>query len=320
MERRDFLESALLGATSLLISPTTFAASNSRLIVGFPPGGMVDSAARALIQPVASQLNSDFIVDNRPGAGGRVAVGIVKTAMADGNVLLITPSAMMVIYPHLYPDLDYNAFSLAPITTVTNIYKVLAVANSHPARTLEDFIEWAKLQRRSITIGTPGAGSGPHFVGIIFGRQVHGDFRFVHYLGDPPIWQNVMGGIIDAGAATLVTSTPLHLGGKIRILAVTSPERSAQLPDVPTFDELGHKIQADEWLGVFAPPKTPETKLAEINHAIQAALVTPSVKSAFAKLGIEGSGSSIEELQFLLKRDNDYWKNLIKDLNFKLGS
>lgn len=320
MKRRHFLEASVAGAIATITSRHTWAAEVSRVVDGFPPGGMVDVATRVIAEALSANLGTTFIVENKPGAGGRIGVGVVKNAAPDGRTWLVTPSAIITVYPNIYPDLGYDAFTLAPVTTLTNIYKVLAVAYDHPAKTLDEFIAWTKQRPASAKIGTPGAGTGPHFVGIMLAKQSGAKVAFVHYPGDPPVWQNVIGGIIDAGVATLVTSAPQHRAQKLRVLAITAPKRSPVIPDVPTFNELGHDIRADEWLGLFAPPKTPATMIAKLNQAVRDVLGTARVRQPFENLGLEPTGSSVEDLEAIVKKDFEHWREVVKVYNFKIDN
>ena len=171
-----------------------------------------------------------------------------------------------------------------------------------------------------MAIGVPGAGSGPHFVGLMLAKQSGAKMVFAPYLGDPPVWQNVMAGIVDAGVATLVTSAPLHRARQLRVLAITAPERSPQVPDAPTFKELGFDIRANEWLGLLAPPKTEAAVIAKSNQAVRQALGTPRLRETFQKIGIEPTGCSAEEFASIIKNDFEEWRQVVKENNFKIDN
>lgn len=322
MKRRRFLEASAAGVVAAAIGRNSWAqarAEIAHLFVGFPPGGMVDTVARLLVEPLRRKLGTTFIVENKSGAAGRIGVESVKAAAPDGRSLLLTPSAMIVIYPHIYPDLTYNPFTdLAPVIPVTNIPVALVVQPNHPATTIAEFVAWAKQKPKSATIGTPAAGSGPHFVGMMFGKQSGTELLFVHYRGDPPVLTDVMGGTIDAGVITQVTATPLHRAGRLRALAISGSARSRRLPDVPTFNELGFDIGALEWLGLLAPAKTPVTSIAELNQAVREALETAQVRESFDNFGIEATGSSPEQFASIMKKDFELWGRIVKASGFKI--
>ena len=195
---------------------------------------------------------------------------------------------------------------------------ILAVSPDHPEKDISQFIAWAKQNPKRATIGTPAAGSGPHFVGVMLGKQSGTEFVYAHYRGDPPLWQDVMGGSIGAGLGTVVTSAPLHRAGKLRVLAISGPSRLPQLPGVPTFNELGFNIPAVEWLGLFVPPNTPQATVAALNQAVRDALGTVQLRETFSKLGIEPTGSSSEEFLSLIKKDLEFWGPVVKGSGLKV--
>ncbi len=320
MKRRHFLQASAAAAIAAVTDRHAWAAPVSRIVDGFPPGGMVDVTARVIAEALGAELGTTFIVENKPGAGGRIGVGVVQYAAPDGQTLLMTPSAMIVTYPNIYKGLGYDAFTLAPVTTVTNIYKVLAVSYDNPAKTLDEFIALAKQKPNGAKIGVPGAGSGPHFVALELAKQSGAKFVVVPYLGDPPVWQNVMAGVLDAGVATLVTSAPLHRAKKLRVLAITAPERSPRVPGAPTFKELGLDIKANEWLGLLAPPKTPAATIAKLNQAVRKVLGTAKLRTTFENIGLEPTGCSVEEFASIIKTDFEDYRQIVKVYNFKISN
>ena len=237
--------------------------ATARMLVGSIPGGGTDAVARLLISGMKGYA-ANLVVENRPGAGNRIALDALKTSAADGSVAVLTPASMLVIYPHIYRKLNYDALSdFIPITTVCDVSFVLTIGPMVPAhvQTLGEFIAWCKANPGKASFGTPGAGSMLHFVGVMLARAASFGFIHVPYAGTRGL-QDVMGGQLAASINTIGPVLPHVQSGALRALATTGPHRSPLLPEVPTFTELGYQdSEAVEWFGVFAErggPRRPQ--------------------------------------------------------------
>ena len=290
----------------------------SRMLVGFGPGGAIDVIARMLIEGMKGTSPS-FIVDNRPGAGGRLALGALKSSPADGTAMILTPASTFAVFPHVYKTLGYDAFKdFVPVTTVCSFPFLITVGPMVPAdvRTLADFVKWCRANPRQATYGTAAAGSMLHFTGVLLAKA--GGFEFVHLpYGGPNGIQDLLGGRIAATIYPIATALPHVQSAAIRALATTGPQRSPSLPEVPTVREAGYPaLEALEWFGVFVPANTPAETVARLNGAIRAVVSTDAFKAGLAKLSINPTGESPEEFARLVKSDFDRWGPIVQASGF----
>jgi tripartite-type tricarboxylate transporter receptor subunit TctC len=271
-----------------------------------------------LAESMRSSLQRPVIVENKPGAAGRLGVQAVKEAAADGSVLLFTPIAPMAVFPHVYDKLGYDPVAdFLPVAQVAAFDLGIAIGASVPAKSLEELVAWLKKNPDQATYGSPAAGSLPHFFAVLFGRTANVALRHVAYKGNPQAVADLIGGHLPI----FFTSTPdlveQHKAGRIRVLATSGRQRSDALPDVPTFAEAGYRIRGEGWYAVYAPARTPAEFVARLNAAIVAAMRTPEIKSRVAALGLRPTGTSGAELAAIQKADSDMWGPVIKTSGFK---
>jgi tripartite-type tricarboxylate transporter receptor subunit TctC len=295
-------------------------AKNARLLVGFPPGGSLDVVARLLVEHMKGYAAS-MIVDNRPGAGGRIAMEALKAGEPDGSLLALTPGDQVTLFPHVYQKLSYDALrDFVPITTICTFPYLLAVGPMVPANvtTLAQFIDWCRANPTLATYGSPGAGTRPHFLGVALARAA--GFEFVHlpYKGGAPATQDLLGGQIPVAISVFSNAYPHVQSGNLRALAITAPQRSPLLPNVPTAREVGYPtMEALEWFGLFVPAKTPVETVKALNASVQEALQTDAVKAGSAKQSFEVTGMSQDDFIALIKADTERWGGIVKASGFK---
>jgi tripartite-type tricarboxylate transporter receptor subunit TctC len=308
MERRDLLAALAAG----LLGPAAQAqAETTRVIVGFAAGGAVDNAARLY----ANQAGPQTLVDNRPGAGGRLGAEAVKAAPPDGRTVMVVPDQVMTLYPHVYRKLGYDPQrDFRPVSLMVTAPLALAVGPLVPpqVKTLADFVGWCKANPQSASYGTPGAGTSLHFIGALVGRAHGFAYQQVPFRGGALAAQDMAGGQIASSINAIPELVPHLATGKIRVLAVTGPSRSRFLPEVPTFLELGLKDTGFvSWLGMFAPAKTPDHAVLALHEAVKRAYAQPQVKDTLTKLYFEAPVSSPDELAAVLKADAARWAPLV---------
>ena len=312
---------ALAGAALALASHSAWAQVDKpvKLMVGFAPGGSADIAARLLADRLKDDLKQTVTVENKPGAGGRIAAEMLKNAPADGSTLMLTPIVVPVLAPLVFAKLPYDPLvDFAPVAHVANFQFALAVNATHPAKNVPELLAWFKANPTSANFGTPGAGSLPHFFGVMIARGAALDLVHVPYNGGGPLMSAVMGNQVSSGIDTLVDQIELHRGGKVRLLASSGAGRSPLLPEVPTFGEAGVKgVEGTSWFAVYAPAKTPEATVRQLNAAINSALAAPDLRERFAKLGLEPTGGSPADLTAAMKRDTERWAPVVKASGFK---
>jgi tripartite-type tricarboxylate transporter receptor subunit TctC len=322
LSRRRFVAAAA-GAGASIAAPrrahSQVVGKLTRIIVGFAPGGSSDVTARLLVDQMRGYA-STIIIDNRPGAGGRIAVESAKAGAPDGSVLLLSPASMIVLYPHLYKPLGYDPVQdLIAVTTVCAFPFVLSVGPLVPrdVRTLADFIQWCKANPKLASYGTSGAGSMLHFAGMMLARAANFDFTHVPYKGASPALQDLLGGQVASTVGVLGIALPHIQAGNLRALAMTGATRSSFLPDVPTLTEAGFPgLEITEWQGLFVPAKTPPAVVHALNRSVRDALDTAEVKAGLIKLSFEAGGTSPEQFADIVRADIARWEPIVKASGF----
>ena len=322
LSRRRFVAAAA-GAGASIAAPrrahSQVVGKLTRIIVGFAPGGSSDVTARLLVDQMRGYA-STIIIDNRPGAGGRIAVESAKAGAPDGSVLLLSLASMIVLYPHLYKPLGYDPVQdLIAVTTVCAFPFVLSVGPLVPrdVRTLADFIQWCKANPKLASYGTSGAGSMLHFAGMMLARAANFDFTHVPYKGASPALQDLLGGQVASTVGVLGIALPHIQAGNLRALAMTGATRSSFLPDVPTLTEAGFPgLEITEWQGLFVPAKTPPPVVHALNRSVRDALDTAEVKAGLIKLSFEAGGTSPEQFADIVRADIARWEPIVKASGF----
>ena len=316
MKRREF---TALAAASLTPLAHAQADKTLRVMVGFPPGGSIDVVARVLAEKMKDELKANILVENKAGAGGRLAADLLKSAPADGSVVMITPVVVPVLAPLVFSKLNYNpATDFAPVGHVCNFNFALSIPAALPAKTVPEFVTWLKANPQRANFGSPAAGSLPHFFGEILSREAKADMVHVPFAGGAAMMTAIMGGQVSAGIDVVLEALEAHRAGKVRILATSGERRSAVLPDVPTFKESGYPgIVASGWFAMYAPARTPAAAVDAINRALNKALAHPEVLDRFGKLALEAGGGSPADLRALEQASTARWAPVVKATGFR---
>ncbi len=295
-------------------------AGNAFIISGFPAGGIGDLVARPMAEKMRGRYASNVLVDNRIGAGGRLAVEYVKRATPDGLTILQIPASIMTLYPHIYKNLAYDPLTdFAPVsTTATYIYSFTA-SSALPAdiRTVAEFVTWARANPKLSTYGIPAAGSSLHFAGMMLQRAADFEFRAVPYRGGAPLLADMLAGVIPVSFNVLGEVLPHIQSGKLRSLAVCSAERSPFAPQIPTMVEQGFPdIALQEWLGWFLPAKTPAPVVQSLNGILREGLQAPDLVESLGKSALQPRYLTPDAFAALLKQDLDRWAPIVKATGF----
>lgn len=318
MKRRDLLISSL--AVPAMASPLHAQSDKPlRLMVGFPAGGSIDTVARTLADKMKDDLRQPVIVENKPGAGGRLVAELLKNAPPDGSTVMITPVVVPVLAPLVFSKLNYNpATDFSPVGHVCNFNFALSVKADFPARNLQEFMAWLKANPQKASFGSPAAGSLPHFFGLLLGGEAKADMVHVAYNGGAPLQTAVLGDQVPAGIDVVFEWLQNHRAGKVRILATSGAARSKVVPEVPTFVEQGFpNIVGQGWFGLYAPGKTPTPEVERLNRALNRALALPEVSERFISLGLETGGGSAADLVKLMETDTQRWGPVVKASGFR---
>lgn len=287
-----------------------------RIVVGFPPGGSADLMARALSLHMADYA-AQVIVENKAGAGGRIALDTLKSAAPDGSTLVVTPSSMLTIYPHVYKQLNYSPQKdLSPVASMASFPIVLVVGPMVPTtvKTLADFLAWCKANPGQAAYATPGGGTTPHFAGAALARASGVDLLHVPYKGGAPAMTDVMGGQIASNMAVISNAMPLLQSGKIRAIAVTGAQRATALPQVPTIVESGFPdVVVNEWFAVLLPVKANTAHMARLNLVVQEAMKSSAMKEVLVKAAFDAMAPATPtQLAQLMNSDLVRWGQIVK--------
>ena len=313
----------LLGAGAAALGTKAWAQTTQktmRIIVPFPAGGGTDVLCRIVAEKMRENYAPVVIVENRVGASGRTGVEAVKNAEADGTTLLFTPDFLMTVYPHSFKKLSYDPLKdFIPIAMVARSGLGFAAGPALPAevKTVRDYVAWAKGDPKRAFYATTSAGGTPHFVGVMLARDAKIELSPVHYKGGAPALQDMMGGQIPVSINPISELLPHLQGGKVRLLAVTSPQRSKYVPDVPTMAEAGFpNIVINPWLGFFAPAKTPPEIVKRLANGIADASAFGDSQRSFIKMGMEPVAMTPVGFAAVVKEDIERWGPIVKASGF----
>ncbi|MEY2620303.1 MAG: hypothetical protein RIT26_123 [Pseudomonadota bacterium] len=284
-----------------------------RIWIGFPAGGSVDVVARLLAERMKASLDQNVIIENKPGAGGRIVLGELKRSPADGNTVVLAASGALVIFPWLYKNLGYDPQKdFTPIARVTTFDFAVTAGPGAPAGDLKSVLNWLKSNPGKANFATSGAGTVPHFAGVLLANESATPMTHVAYKGGAPAAQDLMAGQIPLMVDTASETIEHHRAGKLRILAVTGESRSAALPEVPTLKELGIPVVADAFFGLYGPPNTAPERVKKISDAVAQALSNPELQARIRGLGLVPSYANAEGLASTQESHYKRWEAPIK--------
>ena len=318
--------SRLLIAAALLAAATaagaqTWPTKPVRVVVTFPPGGSSDVVARVIGPLIAAKLGQPLVVDNKPGAGATIGAADVARAPADGYTLMLSNTAPISLSPFMLEPTPYDPIkSFTHIAYIGSVPNVFVVHPSVPAKTMPEFIAWAKAQKDPIPYGSGGVGSIGHIVGELFAAQAGIKLTHVGYKGSAPMHNDLLGGTILFAVDTLPQNVQYQKSGKLRLLGVTSPKRAAMAPDVPTVIELGYpKLVAENFFGISGPAGVPKSVVTPLHAATMAALDDPKLLKNFEDLGIEVRKMSPEDFAVFVQKQVTDWAPAVKASGAKLN-
>jgi len=290
-----------------------------RILVGFVPGGNFDIVARLIGQLLSEQLSQPVVVENRPGASSNLATEAVVRAPADGYTLLLG-GAVNAVNATLFDNLGFNFISdLAPVAGVSRFPNVMTVNALFPARTVPEFIAYAKANPGKVNQGSSGNGTTQHLAGALFKTMTGADFLHVPYKGAAQAITDLLNGQVQVLFEPLPASIQHIKAGKLRALAVTSAARSEALPEVPTVAEFVPSYEASGWNGVCAPRNTPVEIIGKLNSAVNAVLADPKLKARLADLGATPLPGSPADFGKLIAEETGKWAQVIRAGNIKPG-
>ncbi|MEJ8822037.1 tripartite tricarboxylate transporter substrate binding protein [Variovorax humicola] len=290
-----------------------------KVLTGFPPGQATDTLGRIIVSKLQQSLGQAFFVDNKPGAAGIIATQQAMSAPPDGYTLLLTSSGPLAVNPGLYAKLPYDPVKdFVPVGGIAIVPEVLVVNVDVPVKDVKGLVALAKAEPGKINYASGGVGVTNHLVAEMFRSTTGIEINHVPYKGGPPALTDLMGGRVQMMFETSVATLPFVKQGKLRALAVSSPERIAAAPELPTIAELGYPgFSGVPWIAIMAPAQTPPAIVAKLNAEINKALNSNDVRATFAAQGVEPLVKTPEELGIFVKSEIVKWTKAVKDSGAK---
>lgn len=289
-----------------------------RIVVGYAPGGSSDRVARIVGEKLQAKLGVPVLVDNKTGAGGRLAAQQVRTTPANQNVLMLANPAVMVVAPLVFKDNGYDAErDFVPVSQVNNYEFAVAVGTAIPVRELSHLLAWLRANPGKANFGVPATGSLPHFFGLMAGAKAGVDAQVVGYRGSAPLLTDLMGGQVAVAFDTFDTVLPQHEAGKIRILAVSGEKRSPHAPTIPTFKEAGLDLAATGWNTFFAPASMPRGKVEALAKAIREVMLDPDTVRKFNDARMTPVASTPAQTEAMLKAFRAQWTPVVQKSGYQ---
>ena len=314
----------LIGVACALALASSFAQAQDKpplkLVIGFPPGGALDTLARALAEQLRTSTGDTVVVESRPGAASRIAIESVKRAPADGRTVLLASSAPFVLFPMTYKRLDYDLDrDFLPVAHLVDVPTVISTGSASPYQTIAQYTAWVRAQPGRGSVGLTNLGGALHFSVLALGKAIGAPLTPVAYKGGAPLATDLVGGHVPLATDALASQLELHRGGKLRILAVSGTQRNRALPDVPTLKEGGIDafVHANAWYGAFVPAGTPRATVVALEKAFMAAVQQPQVQSQLQRAGLEPTGTDAASAARKLREERDFWRPIVEASGFK---
>jgi tripartite-type tricarboxylate transporter receptor subunit TctC len=290
-----------------------------RILVGVQPGASLDLIARQVADKLRDSLGEPAVVDNRPGAGQRIALAELKKAPPDGRTMMVAASAAFSLLPHIYGDrLGYDPVKdFTPLTRAANFAVGIAAGPQSKAKNVAEFVDWAKANSVSVSYGSPGGGTSSHFAGLLLAKALGMPMAHVAYKGGAPALTDLMGGHIQLVSTSFSDLPELHRAGKIQIIATAGPKRSPAVPEVMTLREQGVDVAFDVGFDMYSSANVPPDVVKRLNAALVQAIQAPDTRAKFDRVGLEAAGSTAEELAAKQAAETKLWAEPVKASGFK---
>ena len=319
MHRRHLIQAASAASLGWLTSRAHAQADTTlRLVVPYAPGGSSDRAARLVADKLGPKLGQTVVVENRTGAGGRLAAQQLKNAPASQNVLMLANPAIMVVAPLVFKDAGYDPDKdFQPVSQVTEYEFGLAVASAVPVKELPHLLAWLRVNPAQANFGVPATGSLPHFFALMTGEKAAVKAQVVGYRGSAPLISDLIGGQLPVAFDTFDTLLPQHEGGKLRILASSGAKRSQFAKDIPTYKESGLDLVATGWNAFFAPAAMPAAQVQRLSTAIREVMSEPDLQRKFVDARMTPVASTAAQTATMLKTYRAQWAPVVRHSGYQ---
>jgi len=310
------LLAGIIGTLPAAAQPADYPNKPIKIVVSVPAGGGVDTVTRLVAERMRQQLGQAVIIENKGGQSGNLGAEAVFAAEPDGYTLMASQPAPLTVNGLLYRKINYDPTQLEPVAVMTSIPNTLTVRPNFPAKTVQEFIAYAKANPGKLNYASQGNGTTSHLTAEMFQQATGTKLVHVPFRGTAPAIKDLIAGHVDLMFTELASAVELHKAGKAQILAVTAQDRAAALPETPTMIEAGVPgFRSNTWNAISAPPKTPAAIVAKLNEAINAALKSPEVRAHLAGLSLQPVGGSPQEMAELMKADTRRWADVIRAAN-----
>jgi len=310
------LLAGIIGTLPAAAQPADYPNKPIKIVVSVPAGGGVDTVTRLVAERMRQQLGQAVIIENKGGQSGNLGAEAVFAAEPDGYTLMASQPAPLTVNGLLYRKINYDPTQLEPVAVMTSIPNTLTVRPNFPAKTVQEFIAYAKANPGKLNYASQGNGTTSHLTAEMFQQATGTKLVHVPFRGTAPAINDLIAGHVDLMFTELASAVELHKAGKAQILAVTAQDRAAALPETPTMIEAGVPgFRSNTWNAISAPPKTPAAIVAKLNEAINAALKSPEVRAHLAGLSLQPVGGSPQEMAELMKADTRRWADVIRAAN-----
>jgi len=288
-----------------------------KFLVGFPAGASLDTMTRLIAERMRVTLGQPVVVENRPGAAGQIVMNALKSSPPDGQTLVMTPLVAVVTAPHIF-KLQYDPFAdFAPVSHTANFLFAFGVNAGVPAQTLAEYVALVKRDAKYGNYSSAAPGSLPHFFSLLFAEKAGLAMNHIGYKGSAQALTDLVGGQISGFMGVTSDLAVQHKAGRVRVLATSGAQRARELPEVPTFRELGYAIEGAGWYAAYAPARTPKDTVDRLSGAINEAIRSPEVRQKLEAMGLEPTGTTPAELARIHRSDYDKWGPVIKASGFK---
>ena len=314
---------AILFAASALAednSAESYPNATIKIIVCVPPGGGVDTVTRVVADRLRQRLGQPVVVENRGGQSGNLGAEVVYAAEPDGYTLLASQPAPLTVNALLYRKINFDPTAFLPVAIMTSIPNTLTVRADFPANTAEEFIAYAKAHPGKLNYASQGMATTSHLTAELFQARTGTKLVHVPYKGTAPAINDLIAGHVDLMFTELASAIELHRAGKARVLAVTSSQRAAQLPEVLTLAQAGvPDVQSGTWNAISAPPRTPQAIVTKLNVAINAILASPDVRALLGHLNMKSEAMSPPEAADFIRADAKRWADVIRTARIEIN-
>lgn len=322
MDRQTFLKTVVATALCSMTAAVMAQGQPLKILVGYAAGGGSDQLARLIGESMSKTLNRPVIVENKVGAGGRIAAAALKMSPNDGSVVMVAPNGLTSIQAIVYKDqLQYDpAKDLVPVAKLVDTVLAVAVSDKLQVNDAKQFSAWVKANASKANFGSPAAGGMPHFVGLMMANSIGTPMTHVAYRGGAPVALALLSGEIPMGISTMEDFAEHQKSGSIKIVGITNGKRSSLAPELPTMMEQGINFKAESWSAMWTNAGTPAQKIKEIADAAQKALQEPGIRAKLALSGAEPAFANAEELGKLQASEWKAWTPIVEGSGFKPGS